>query len=183
MRVVSALCPRSVFSAHTHLGGRVQRPLVLLLYPRVGMHELILLLLLFLSYRLLGRTWGGGGSMLSPRCAVPQSDSYGCLSPVFSPQFFFSFFFGSSSFSFSFFALPLLTPYSFGLYYSVVFDEETPELQPRWSAPHCCPDHCPLARAPLSRHSPHLPSVCPPLVRTRIPLDSWSGGSESFMVV
>ena len=113
----------------------MQRPLVLLLYPRVGMHELILLLLLFLSYRLLSRTWGGGGSMLSPRCAVPQSDSYGCLSPVFSPQFFFSFFFVSSSLSFSFFALLLLTPYSFGLYYSVVFDDETPELQPRWSAP------------------------------------------------
>ena len=59
----------------------------------------------------------------------------GHLSPVFSPQFLFSSFFISSSFSFSFFALLLLTPHSLGLYYCVVFDDETPELQPRWSAP------------------------------------------------
>ena len=64
-----------------------------------------------------------------------SSSRPGRLSPVFSPQFFFSFFFVSSAFSFSFFAFLLLTPYSFGLYYCVVFDDETPELLPRWSAP------------------------------------------------
>ena len=52
--------PRSVFSAHTHLGGRVQRPLVLFLYPRVSTHELILLFYLFLSFWFHSRTWGGG---------------------------------------------------------------------------------------------------------------------------
>jgi hypothetical protein len=38
--------------------------------------------------------------MHSPRCAVPQPVSYGRMSPVFSPQFLFSSFFISSSFSF-----------------------------------------------------------------------------------
>ena len=68
----------------------------------------------------------------------------GLLSPVSSPQFLFSssfipFVAGGvtpfPSFSFSFFALLLLTPYSLGLYYCVVFNDETPELLPRWSAP------------------------------------------------
>jgi hypothetical protein len=48
--VPSSVCTRHI-SAHTHFGGRLQRPLVLLLYPRVGMHELILLFLLFPSSR------------------------------------------------------------------------------------------------------------------------------------
>ena len=95
-------------------------------------------------------------------------------------------------FPLSIFAFLLLTPDFSGLYYFVVFEKEreregeTPELQPRWSALPFCPDHCPLARVPLScpsRPSLQLPSACPPLVRTRIPLDSWTGGSESFMVV
>jgi hypothetical protein len=48
--VPSSVCTRHN-SAHTHFGGLLQRPLVLLLYPRVGMHELILLFLLFPSSR------------------------------------------------------------------------------------------------------------------------------------
>jgi hypothetical protein len=104
--------PRSVFSANTHLGGRVQRPLVLFLYPRVGMHEFILLLHLFLSFWYHSRTWGGGGSMHSPRCAAPQfvPTTVCRMSPVFSPQLLFSSFFISSSLSSFFFPLLLCSP-------------------------------------------------------------------------
>ena len=118
-------CPRSVFAAHTHLGGRVLRPLVLFLHPRVGTHELIHLLLLFFSFRSLNRTWGGGASIPSPRCAAPQSGPYGCLSRVFSSQFFFAFSSAPYPFSpISIFAFLLLTPDFSGLYYFVVFEKE-----------------------------------------------------------
>ena len=64
--------PRSVLSAHTHLGGRVQRPLVLFLYPRVGMHELILLLHFFLSFWFHSRTWGGGAPCTPLNVRLPS---------------------------------------------------------------------------------------------------------------
>jgi hypothetical protein len=96
----------------------LQRPLVLLLYPRVGMHELILLLLLFPSSR---------PSVARLVTSVPLL----LLLHPFHRRGITPF----PSFSFSFFALLLLTPYSLGLYYCVVFNDETPELLPRWSAP------------------------------------------------
>jgi hypothetical protein len=68
--------PRSVFSANTHLGGRVQRPLVLFLYPRVGMHEFILLLHPFLSFWYHSRTWGGGLRALPSMWGSPVCSYY-----------------------------------------------------------------------------------------------------------
>ena len=152
-------------SAHTHLGGRLQRPLVLLLYPRVGMHELILLFLLFPSSR---------PSVARLVTSVPLL----LLLHPFHRRGITPF----PSFSFSFFALLLLTPYSLGLYYCVVFIDKTPELLPRWSALHCYPDHRPLARAPPPLHAPRLPSSFFSLLLPSS-LTSSSSSSSSYIII